>query len=67
VLGHLAGFLLGRPPGGLAEGNQVKQAHSELAKANVRVKRYESTSISGRTVAVTEHAKCHTRVLGTRA
>jgi hypothetical protein len=50
VLGHLAGFPLGRPAGGPAEGNLVKQAHSEPGKANARVRRHENTSILGGTV-----------------
>jgi hypothetical protein len=53
----LVGFLLGRPSGGPADGNQAKQAHSELAKANARVRCHESTSISGGTFALTQWAK----------
>jgi hypothetical protein len=47
-----------RPPGascsGSAESNQAKQAHSESAKADARVRRHESTSKSGMTVAPTQ-------------
>jgi hypothetical protein len=43
--------------GGPAESNQAKQAHSEPAKANVRVKCHESTSISSMMVAPTRQAK----------
>jgi hypothetical protein len=55
--GYLTGFLLGHPTDGPVEGNQTRQAHSEPTKANARVKRYGSTSISGRTVAITRQAK----------
>jgi hypothetical protein len=53
VWSHLAGSLLGLPVGGPAESNQAEKAHSEPAKANARVRRHESTSISGGTVALT--------------
>jgi hypothetical protein len=57
VLGHLAGFLLGRPADGPVDGNQAKQGHSELAKANARVRHHKSTSILGGIVALILHAR----------
>jgi hypothetical protein len=44
---------LGMSYGGSAKSNQAEQAHSEPAKANARVRRHESTGISGGTVALT--------------
>jgi hypothetical protein len=43
--------------GGPAKSNRVKQAHSDKAKAHVRVRCHESTSMSGMTVAPTRPAE----------
>jgi hypothetical protein len=43
--------------GGPAESNQAKQAHSDTAKAHVRVRCHESTSMSGVMVVPTRQAE----------
>jgi hypothetical protein len=56
-LGPPSGIPLGRPAVGQLKVTRRSQPILKLAKANVQVKRHESTSISGMAVVPTRQAK----------